>query len=232
MTRLMETKRDRRAVLAGSFAGLGVIALPGCSTYGGGFSLVEAIRRLLLLSSERAFARLTGEGGYWDESVARLGLGRLLGTRGDVLSGILTSALFKGRLEGVVADIAVDASYRAAPIVADAARIIGPANAIALIRGGPKAATGFLREEMGTRLLDTLAPGVGDALRVAEDPLIGQLLAGLTGVDVAGVARSLAGEVDNAIWQEIGNEEAAIRADPASTRDPVLIGVLGAGAAL
>jgi hypothetical protein len=68
--------------------------------------------------------------------------------------------------------MAVDASYRAAPIVADAVRTIGYANAVDLIRGGP------------TRL-GVPAPGdgrcadrrdgaeVGQALRVAQDPLIG-----------------------------------------------------------
>ena len=85
---------------------------------------------------------------------------------------------------------------------------------------------------MGPALVDAMVPGVGQALRAAQDPLIGQLIAGLTGVDLGGVATNFAAEVDNAIWSEIGREEAAIRADPGATRDPVLIGVFGAGAAL
>jgi hypothetical protein len=232
MSQLITRTTHRRAFLAGSVLGLGALALPGCSTYGGGFSLVEAIRRLLLLSSERAFARLTGEGGFWDQSVARLGLNSFLGSRGDVLSRILTSALFKDRMEHAVAGIAEKASYRAAPIVADAARIIGPANAIDLIRGGPRAASSYLRSEMGLSLVEAMVPEVGDALQLAEDPLVGQLLSGLTGVDITGLARGFAGEVDNVIWDEIGKEEAAIRADPGATRDPVLIGVFGVGGAL
>ncbi|WP_231958748.1 DUF4197 domain-containing protein [Altererythrobacter sp. B11] len=221
----------RRGFLAALGAG-SVLALSGCATYGGGISLTEAVRRLLVLSSERAFTRLTAPGGYWDESVARLGLDEFLGARGDVLSRILTSALFKSRLEDAVAEIAVDASYRAAPVVTDTVRAIGITNAVALVRGGPTAATAFLRQEMGMRLIDAMVPEVGDALRVADDPLVGQLLAGLTGVDVAGVARGFAGEVEEVIWQEIGREEAAIRADPAATRDPLLTAVFGAGAAL
>ena len=47
--------------------------------------------------------------------------------------------------------------------------------------------------------------------------------------DAAGVADRLGREVDNAIWGEIAREEAAIRADPQSTRDPLLIGVFGLG---
>ena len=49
---------------------------------------------------------------------------------------------------------------------------------------------------------------------------------------MSGVARNVATRVDDVIWGEIAREEAAIRADPAATRDPVLIGVFGANAAL
>lgn len=232
-TRKRETMPDnhilpRRGFIAGSLATVAVLALPGCATTGG-FSFTEAIRRLLVLSSERAFVRLTAPGGFWDQQVAQVGLNRFFGNRGNVLTNILTSTLFKNRLERVVADIAVDASYRAAPIVADTVRTIGWANAVDLIRGGPTAASAFLRQEMGEQLILAMLPQIGEAMRIAEDPLMGQLLSGLTGVDVQGVTRTFAREVDEAIWGEIAREEAAIRADPASTRDPVLIGVFGAG---
>ena len=171
---------------------------------------------------------MTAPGGYWDQQVAQIGLNRFFGNRGNVLANILTSTLFKSRLEGVVAGMAVDASYRAAPIVADAVRTIGYANAVDLIRGGPTAASSFLRQQMGAALIEAMVPEVGQALRVAQDPLIGQLIAGLTGVDLGGMATTFSRTVDDAIWSEIGREEAAIRADPAATRDPVLIGVFGA----
>lgn len=221
----------RRRLIAGALATAAVLALPGCAT-SGQVSFTEAIRRLLVLSSENAFLRLTAPGGFWDRQVEQIGLERFFGTRGNVLANILTSALFKSRLEGVVADIAVDASYRAAPIVADTVRTIGFANTVALIRGGPTAATAYLRQEMGERLILAMLPEIGEAIRIAEDPLMGQLLSGLTGVDVSGLARHFAGQVDDIIWDEIAREEAAIRADPSATRDPLLIGVFGAGAAL
>jgi hypothetical protein len=221
----------RRAFLAGSIAATGALVLPGCASYGGALSFTEAIRRLLVLSSERAFARLASPGGYWDQQVAQVGLDRYFGNRGSVLGRILTSTLFKSRLESVVANVAVDASYRAAPIVADTVRTIGWANAVDLIRGGPTAASSYLRQEMGFRLVEAMVPTVGQALRVAQDPLIGELIAGMTGVDIGGMATTFSNEVDNAIWTEIGREEAFIRADPRATRDPVLIGVFGAGAA-
>jgi len=220
----------RRAFLAG-IAASSVLALPACTSMGG-FSLVDAVQRLLYLSSERAFARMLADNGFWDEQVATLGLSSFLGTRGDVLTRILTSALFKNRLEDAFGDIAYKGAERAAPVVTDAVRVIGVQNAIDLVRGGPTAATAFLRGSMGTRLIDAMVPELGSAMRVASDPLVGELLNGLTGVDVAGVANRVAGNVDNTIWREIGVEETAIRADPASTRDPLIIGVFGAGARL
>ena len=120
------------------------------------------------------------------------------------------------------------ASDRAAPAVADAVRVIGVQNAVALVRGGPTAATAFLRGEMGDSLIQTMVPEVGQALRIAQEPLVGQLLASLTRVDVTGVANSFSGKVNDVIWIEIGREESAIRANPQATGDPLLIAVLTA----
>jgi hypothetical protein len=71
-----------------------------------------------------------------------------------------------------------------------------------------------------------MVPALSDGLRIANDPIVGQALAALTGVDVTGVARSLSAKADDAIWGEIGREEAAIRANPESTNDAVLIAAL------
>jgi hypothetical protein len=218
----------RRSLLAGAAGAGALLLLPGCATTGG-FSMVEAVRRMLLLATENAFARLTSPGGFWDEQVARIGLNNLLGTRGDVLSRILTSQLFKDRLEERFATFAIDASYRAAPVVTDAVRVIGFENAIALVRGGPTAASLYLREEVGAALIDAVVPELGEAIRISRDPLLGEALNALAGVDVAGVADRFARQIDDAIWGEIGREEAAIRADPERTRDPLLIGVFGVG---
>lgn len=221
----------RRRLLAGATGAAALALLPGCATTGG-FSMVEAVRRLLLISSENAFARLTEPGGFWDQQVAQLGLGSVLGARGDVLSRILTSGLVKDQLEDRFATLAIEASFRAAPVVTDAIQVIGLENAIALVRGGPDAASSFLRQEVGTGLLDAMVPELGQAMRLSRDPLLGQALGALTGVDVAGVADRFGRQVDNAIWGEIAREEAAIRANPEATRDPLLIGVFGAGGLL
>jgi hypothetical protein len=216
---------SRRAFAAGALATAAALALPGCATTGA-YSFTEAIRRLLVLSSERAFARLAADGGYWDSAVERIGLPALLGGRGDVINRILTSGLFKSRVEDAFADIAVRGSYRVAPIVADTVRTIGIENAVALIRGGPSAATEFLRGNMGQSLIEAMVPEVSDGLRLARDPLVGQLLGALAGVDLPRIANNFSSEVDRTIWNEIGIEEGAIRRDPEATRDPLLIAAL------
>ena len=190
---------NRRNLLAGAAGAGALLLLPGCATTGG-FSMVEAVRRMLLLATENAFARLTAPGGFWDEQVAQLGLANVLGTRGDVLSRILTSQLFKDRLEERFATFAIDASFRAAPVVTDAIRVIGFDNAIALVRGGPDAASLYLRQEVGGALLDAVVPELGEAMRLSRDPLVGQALSALTGVDVAGVADRFGRQIDDAIW--------------------------------
>ena len=229
MTMITQLNPTRRALLSGTAGGAVLLLLPGCASTGGVFSMEEAVRRLLLLASENAFARLTAPGGFWDEQVARIGLEQFLGARGNTLSRILTSSLFKDRLEERFAEFAIDASFRAAPVVTDAVRVIGFANALELVRGGPSAASSFLRAEIGTALVDAVVPELGEAIRLAQDPLVGQALAALTGVDVGGVATRIGREVDDAVWGEIAREEAAIRANPQATRDPLLIGVFGLG---
>lgn len=227
----IETSRmNRRALLGGGAASAALIALPGCVGGLPPISMTEVIRRLLLRSTENAFARLTAPDGYWDEQVARLGLGNLLGTRGDVLSRVLTSTLFKDRLEDAFADIAIEGSYVAAPIVRDAVETIGWENALDLVRGGPTAASTALRGEMGMRLIDAMVPEVGDAIRIASDPLVAELINAATGTDIGGMATRLANGIDDAVWTEIGREEASIRADPDATGDPLLISVFGVGA--
>lgn len=227
MTEILVPHASRRSLLAGAAGGAALLLLPACASTGPVFSMEEAVRRMLLLAAENAFARLTEPGGFWDEQVARIGLDQFLGNRGNTLSRILTSQLFKDRLEERFATFAIEASYRAAPVVTDAVEVIGFANAIELVRGGPSAASDFLRQEMGSALIDAMVPELGDAIRLAEDPLVGEALGALTGVRVGEVAARIGREVDDAIWGEIAREEAAIRADPGATRDPVLIGVFG-----
>lgn len=217
----------RRGFMAG-VAAVGLLALPGCETIQR-YSLIDAIRRLLKISANNAFARLMEPGGFWDNQLVRLELPDMIGSRGNVLSNILTSTLFKERLQREFNKVAERGARRVAPLVADAVQVVGIDNARAILDGGPMAATAFLRQSMGNGLIEAMVPELGEALRLSQEPLVAQALAALTGVDVSAVARELAIDVDSAIWDQIGREEAAIRANPRETNDPILIGVLGAG---
>lgn len=228
----IHTSTSRRSLLGGLVAGGAFLTLPACTSGFGGYGLVDAVQRLLFLSSERAFGRMLQSNGFWDQQVASLGLGNVLGTRGDVLGRILTSGLFKSRLDRAFGDIAYRGAERAAPIVTDAVRVIGIQNAIDLVRGGPTAATSFLRGQVGPRLIDAMVPELGTAMRVASEPLVGQALAALTGVDTAQVATRFADSIDDTIWREMGFEEQAIRANPAATNDPAIIAIFGTNARL
>lgn len=216
----------RRGFLIGA-AATSVLALPACTTMGGyRFGFVDAVRRLLELASQNAFARLTAPGGFWDSQVARFDLPALFGRRGGVLQNILTSGAFRERLQYRLNIMAEDGARRAAPLVADTIRTIGFQNAMDLIRGGPTAATAYLRGAMGRALIDAMIPALGETMRMTSDPLLNQVLSALAGVDVRDAVDSLAAGAENAIWNQIGAEEAAIRADPARTRDPALIAML------
>jgi len=215
---------QRRAFLGGAAATC-MLALPGCESIGP-FSLVDAVRRLLTLSAQNAFARLTQPNGFWDSTVARINLPGLFGKRGSIVQGILSSGPFREKLQHKLNNIAEAGARRAAPVVTDAVRTIGVENAVAILKGGPTAATSFLRGSMGAGLVNAMIPALDDALRLTNDPLVSQAISALAGVDIGTVAHDLALEVDNAIWNEIGQEESAIRANPESTNDPVLIAAL------
>lgn len=215
-----------RRLFLGSATATALVALSGCATMGG-FSLTDAVRRLLQLSANRAFDRLLQPDGFWDDQVARLALpDQLANGRGDVLARILTGPMMKDRMARQFNRLAARAARNAAPAVAEAVRGIGIRNALALLHGRPDEATTYLRGEMAGRLIDVMLPEFGDAMRVAGDPLMGEVMGALTGVNTAALAQDLAVKADDAIWRAIGREEAGIRANPRSTNDPVLIGAL------
>jgi len=224
MTELVTGTVSRRVLLAGASAAA-VLALPGCASLGG-FSLVDAVRRLLTLSTQNAFARLTQNDGFWNSAVARIGLPTLFGKRGTIIEGILGSTAFRDQLQKRLNNIAESGARAAAPVVAEAVRNIGIDNAVAIIKGEPTAATSFLRASMGPGIINAMIPAIGDAMRVANDPIIGQALSALTGVKLGDAAHALALEADNAIWYEIGASEADIRANPEKTNDALLIAAL------
>jgi hypothetical protein len=218
---------DRRLVLAGA-AAIPFVGLTACAAGGlGGFSLVDAIRRLLSRSSQTAFASLLRPGGFYDSSVARIELPSQLSQRTGLLQTVLGSAPVRDRLARSLNGVAELGAERAAPVITDAITGLSITDALAVVRGGPTAATQLLEGSIGTALVSAMFPAVGDALRLAQNDVIGQALRAVSGYDVASLARDVTDGANRGIWRAIGVEETAIRANPQATNDPVLIGVFG-----
>ena len=218
---------SRRAALAGLLAA-GAFALPGCTTMMRRDGTTDIVRRMLELSTQRAFARLVQPDGFWDSSVARINLPVLFGKPGSAMAGILRSEVFREKLQHHLNNLAEDGARKAAPVVAEAVRSISIPDTLALLHGERTAATTYLRQAMGPALVNAMIPALDEVMRVGSDPVLGQAIAALSGVDLAAAAHALAIEADNAIWYEIGASEADIRADPASSNDPLLIAGLKA----
>lgn len=225
---MLRSQIHRRRLLAGALV-LPLFALPGCTGLGG-FDLTEAIRRMLMLSSQRAFAGLLEPNGFYDDQLARIDLPPRLGGSGTsgVVAAILGTGAVRGQLLHLLNDAAAEGATRAAPIVSDAIRNFSVADAVSIMRAASgSAATQALRGQMGNALVNAMFPEIGTALRVANDPLLGRLLQGATGIDIAGVGQHVAQRASDGIYAAMGREEAAIRANPRATNDPVIIGAFG-----
>jgi hypothetical protein len=215
---------NRRAIVAG----LLLMPLAGCATTMGNYSVEEGVRRLLLLSSERAFARLTEPGGFYDDQLTRISPPDVAGDRvSAVLSALLRTRAVRERVAILLNDVAVDLASSAAPIVTDSIRRMTFADAISVLRGGPTAATDLLARETRGSLIEAIVPGMSRALR---SDIFEMLLAALSvgsGRDVVALADTVSGQIGDAIFRAIGREEAEIRRDPRGTGDPVLTALLG-----
>ncbi|MEY4269173.1 MAG: hypothetical protein RLZZ58_389 [Pseudomonadota bacterium] len=228
MQDIVRTPLGRRQLLTAGAAALPLILLPGCASMGG-VSLTEAIRRLLSLSSQRAFATLIAPNGFLDSSVARINLPPQLGGDGatSLLAALLRSGPVKDRLVKQVNRAAEKGAEIAAPMVADAITSVSIADAAAIVRGGPTAATDLLQAAMGEALFTAMIPGVDQGLRLFDSAVVNDALRVATGIDFAGLTRDVSGRASRAIYRAIGTEESAIRANPQATNDPLLIAVFG-----
>ncbi|WP_428333573.1 DUF4197 family protein [Novosphingobium sp.] len=209
---------SRRATIGGMAALLAACAaLPP-------LSVDEAVRRLLRKSTERALAKLYAPGGVWDRFVMGLDLGG--GVAGMVLQRALMSDDFHRRLDDWVRPIALRAAHAAAPRIAAAVKTMGIANARAVMAGGPRAATDMLRSEMGPAVVEAMVPEFRTALDAVGDPALARIFAALLRIGGDALAQKLAHHADDAVWGAIGDEEAAIRADPTAGGDPQLAAYL------
>ncbi|HEY0086091.1 MAG TPA: DUF4197 domain-containing protein [Allosphingosinicella sp.] len=218
----------RRLIAAGCT--LPLLALPGCTTkLGDLFNLEDAVRRLLTISSQRAFARLLNDEGFFADELTRVELPSQLG--GSRIASTLAVALgtraVQDQLLRAVNRAAAEAADVAAPVVYESIRGMSITNALAIVRGGPLAATDYLQRSMGDAIVNAIFPQVGQSLRVADSGLVSRALRFATGIDFAGLQADVSRKAANSIYRAIGREEAAIRANPQSAGDPVLAGVFG-----
>jgi hypothetical protein len=218
---------SRRTLLA-TAALAPLVSLPGCATTGQ-FDLTEAIRRLLGLSAQRAFAALVQENGFFESDIARISLPDALGGERatSILSAVLRSQAFRERLTRTVNRAAERGAALAAPVVTDVIRTMTVGDVVAVVRGGPSAATGLLQGALGDRLIETMMPGIGDGLKLFDSGAVTEALRLATGIDFAGLRADVSRKASDAIYRAIGREEAAIRANPAATGDPLITAVFG-----
>lgn len=205
-----------------------LIALGACTMSTGRIGVDEGVRRLLTLSSQRAFDRLIRPGGFYDDQLTRIVVPEFGDDRsGAVLAAVLRTNAVRRQLAIALNDVAVDAADRATPIVLDSIRRMTFADAVAVLRGGSTAATDLLERQTGGALVQAMYPEVSMGLRSDAFEILSAALSAGTGFNYAALTDSVARQASIAIFRAIGREEAAIRANPRATRDPVLIGLLG-----
>ncbi|PZO78591.1 MAG: DUF4197 domain-containing protein [Sphingomonas hengshuiensis] len=222
---MIEAPLTRRHILGATALFVPVALLGGCATPLGSYGVDEGVRRLLTLSSQRAFERLIRPGGFYDDQLTRLTLPET-GGQNDVLAAVLRTNAVRGRIAMALNDIAVDAADRATPVVLDSIRGLTFGDALAVLRGGPTAATDLLARSARGAVIDAMFPEFSNGLRSDATEIVSAIVSARTGIDYGAIARSAADQAGNAIFRAIGREEAAIRADPRRTGDPVLTALL------
>ncbi len=218
---------DRRHFLAASGVAA-LLVLPGCASLPS-LSLTEAVKRLLTLSSQNAFAKLMQPNGFFDSQVARISVPEKLGgTRvTNIATAMLRSKPIQKRLLKQVNRAAEKGAELAAPVIADTIRSMSIADAAAIIRGGDRAATELLQNELGTTLVTQMLPGVSKGLNLFDNEIINLVLSQVSDINFADISDDVTNKVSDAIYRSIGAQEARIRANPQATNDPVIIGVFG-----
>jgi hypothetical protein len=213
---------------------LPLLAVPGCATTGLDDSVVEGLRRLLAISSQRALTRLASDNGYLNDPEARLSLPNAQGDRSAaVLGALLRSAPVQRQLLITINRAAGEAADRATPIIYDSIRSLTFSDALGLARGGPTAATTYLEQSIGDRVIDAMFPEIGGVLRQFDgNSILGPVLGAATGINIAGIQRMVTNQAARGLWRAIGREEAAIRAAPSSAGDPIVAALLRGGRAL
>lgn len=218
----------RRSLLLGAGLTVPLLLLPACATTEFDGGVTEGLRRLLAISSERALTRLVSDSGFLNDPEARITFPTQSNDRSTaVLGALLGSAPVQRQLSLAINRAAGEAADRAAPMIYDSIRSLTFSDALGIVRGGPTAATTYLERSIGDRIIDAMLPEVGGALRqFGSNSILGPVLGAATGINIAGIQRTVTDQAARGLWRAIGREEAAIRARPASAGDSLVEAVL------
>ncbi|MFV0643195.1 MAG: DUF4197 family protein [Sphingomonadaceae bacterium] len=214
----------RRAFIAGVTA-TGAMAVAGCM----GVKTVvfsAVIRRLMVKSSDRAIETMLAPGGYWDQVVANSDVASFMGPAQPLAKQMLVAPGTKERMDEAFGNIARSAAKVVAPVIGDVVAHVGIKNAREIAEGGPTAAADYLRANTDGALARAMNSEILRAIRESDTPVMQQLKERMQNVDMTQVGMAAARRLEGLIWDQVGIEEAAIRADPSSTNDPELIEVL------
>src|SRR5215207_5936719 len=148
----------RREFLVGAVAVGVMAALPGAAlaqVQATGDAASDAVRRLMVLSTQTALSRLGQPNGFLNSVVARFGL-PVLFTKGAVAGGPLSQPAFRQQIIQRLNQFAEAGARGAVPAMAEASRKLPIPDASAILRGRPTSATSALRLAMGSGLVNAL----------------------------------------------------------------------------
>lgn len=225
---------QRRTVLAQLATGAAsTLILGACASQGGlgalgggtktPLDLIGAIRQLLTIIASRALGNLGKSGGFMNDTLARIGIPS---TTAAPLMALLNQMGITKNIEKQFNTVAEIATARLTPMLNSAIASLSPADANAIIKGGPTAATQFLKSALSTQLLTQLKPLVTSALNETGGlGLIGQamiLAQGFNGGNSANASPFANGDVSgfisakalDRIFSAMATEEQAVRSDP------------------
>jgi len=170
---------------------------------------------------------LMRENGFFDDQIARIALPDALGGAhsSSIVTALLGSGLVRTRLARQLNRAAEQGANAAAPVLAEAIAGLNVDDAAAIIAGGGDRATMLLRAAMGDRLLATMLPDIDRGLRLFDSEIVTEVLRQASGIDFAALRDHVTRKASAGIYAAIAREEAAIRANPQATNDPLLIAV-------
>jgi hypothetical protein len=221
---------DRRHFV---LAALATSSLGACAGMGGlgGVNLVEAIKQLLLLSTQRGLGRLASDGGFLNNAANKIGMSDVLGNgkMGTALA-VLNQLGVLGGIENGLNRAAEQAAGKIAPWIADGVKGMSITDAASIINGPGDAATNLLKTAVGNKLQNELGGLVSGALQAMNvlGPLMGAAGINLGGLNLGGLNLSdltsgVTQKAGNVIFGAIANEERGIRANPQATGNSAII---------